>query len=666
MAKMFPENFPEKERDDEKISRVEPLLFDLFEKQLDDSYTVIYGKNWYLQTESNKINKNNGEIDFTIIHRIKGIIVIEAKSGSLQYLPESGKWKLEGGRKIKESPLEQAKRNRYALSQKIANAFRTYPDFPQIKYCFALALPECKYEVEFEPLDLPKDLFLDINNCSNINQWINGVYEYYNSQEESDISEFYSSIIDVITGGSIYFSSPLKNQLVSMGKIIDKLTTKQYEILDHLQEHKRANITGCAGSGKTLIAVEKAIRLSKLNQKVLLLAHNPNLVKYLLELTKDTIITVKDLCSWIYEIINQKEHPQSNWTYYQEPTKKELNLAFDILADSSEKYDAIIVDEGQDFRDEWWTIVETALKDIENSTLYIFFDDNQALLPQRAKYPIKSPPIKLLKNCRNTGEIFELVRRLHPQAPETVLELKKLGVVKYYNDINQAIVEAVRKHKIDIKSLIVLTIESEPVENSILNNTYIELKPLWIWQDVVCEYINKIFASYLYSFQKEDININTLKSNLSNYYYPSEEDIEKVVSFVRQNIEGDLRRHIIKNFGHQRKGRNIKWSSNHSKLFLTGHSQSPHVLCSFFSSKNWVDSFPKLEKIRISNNKNNEKNSLFLSTVTSYKGLESDGVILFVNNAHTVHDLDANFYVGISRAKFILYIVGDTNSFLPL
>ena len=42
-----------------------------------------------------------------------------------------------------------------------------------------------------------------------------------------------------------------------------------------------------------------------------------------------------------------------------------------------EKFDALVVDEGQDFSDIWWTALNNIIK--EDGYLYVFYDGNQSI-----------------------------------------------------------------------------------------------------------------------------------------------------------------------------------------------------------------------------------------------------------------------------------------------
>ena len=47
------------------------------------------------------------------------------------------------------------------------------------------------------------------------------------------------------------------------------------------------------------------------------------------------------------------------------------------------RYDAVIIDEGQDFDPVWWIGVEQLLKSPSEGALYIFYDDNQQIYGTR-------------------------------------------------------------------------------------------------------------------------------------------------------------------------------------------------------------------------------------------------------------------------------------------
>ena len=79
-----------------------------------------------------------------------------------------------------------------------------------------------------------------------------------------------------------------------------------------------------------------------------------------------------------------------------------LALSNEIL---DEKFDALVVDEAQDFSDDYWFAVEELLRNSGDGPLYIFIDENQALYRKHANLPVKDEPYHLTANCRNTAPI---------------------------------------------------------------------------------------------------------------------------------------------------------------------------------------------------------------------------------------------------------------------
>ena len=79
-----------------------------------------------------------------------------------------------------------------------------------------------------------------------------------------------------------------------------------------------------------------------------------------------------------------------------------LTYSLDVLP---ERYEAIICDEGQDFREEFWVPLDLLLADYERSPLYVFYDDNQNIYARASTFPIQGEPFSLTTNCRNTAPI---------------------------------------------------------------------------------------------------------------------------------------------------------------------------------------------------------------------------------------------------------------------
>jgi hypothetical protein len=441
---------------------------------------------------------------------------------------------------------------------------------------------------------------------------------------------------------SEYFSDILRQRFASTQSAINSLTNDQFQVLNILRYQRHVLVAGCAGSGKTLIAIQKALLLDKAGARTLILCHNRNLARYIDNLVQGTGITVIDFTTWVNQIIGKKEDLTDQWSNYEEPSQENITLAFDQLSRTSDRYDAILVDEGQDFRDEWWLLVEAALINPEYGILYIFCDDNQALLPHRSKYPITAPPVILSKNCRNAGEVYDVVRRFHHQSPEPSIQLKGEGLTKRWvfdigNEIS-IIKTAVQDMQqiLQLENMVVLTTEPDPIEQTLLYGSIIDLPPVKRWQDFLMNYLRTFGYPYP-TFQ------------LSDSPLPTSQDIEIVKEYalkIYSNTWGSPQK--------LREKHTWNWKETDHGFTVTGERRLAK-----FTFDDWADDLPlaQHEQLAIGNARHASSRTLPLFTVASYKGLEADGVILFAPKPDT--NLSSLVYVGASRAKLVLYIVAE-------
>jgi superfamily I DNA/RNA helicase len=81
-----------------------------------------------------------------------------------------------------------------------------------------------------------------------------------------------------------------------------------------------------------------------------------------------------------------------------------------------QKFDAIVIDEAQDFADSWWEPVLAALRDPDVGGLYVFIDEGQRVFDRQGTPPVPLVPLILDQNIRNTRQIANAFQPLvdHP------------------------------------------------------------------------------------------------------------------------------------------------------------------------------------------------------------------------------------------------------------
>jgi DNA helicase IV len=189
---------------------------------------------------------------------------------------------------------------------------------------------------------------------------------------------------------------------------IEELTRMQYNTFRAILTNKRVHIKGVAGSGKTVIATWGANALADEGKKVLYLCYNNLLASWMnhqkSNKNKFEIHSFFSFCKKTVEakgmIFQQK--PDEN-DFYE---KRAVDLTLDAIEKMSEneKYDAIFVDEAQDFQSDWWFVVESLLKDGADNHLYLFYDPKQGLYNYNSNFP-EGVLCELTQNCRNTKKI---------------------------------------------------------------------------------------------------------------------------------------------------------------------------------------------------------------------------------------------------------------------
>ncbi|KQZ57796.1 hypothetical protein ASD53_09325 [Lysobacter sp. Root559] len=114
-----------------------------------------------------------------------------------------------------------------------------------------------------------------------------------------------------------------------------------------------------------------------------------------------------------------------------------LALSNEIL---DEKYDSLVIDEAQDFSDDYWFSLEELLRDPEHGSLYIFIDENQSIYRKHANLPVQDDPYHLTVNCRNTAEIHRAgyVYYSGEQVDEPDLSGQEIEHVAAETDVDQA------------------------------------------------------------------------------------------------------------------------------------------------------------------------------------------------------------------------------------
>lgn len=372
-----------------------------------------------------------GEIDFLFLIPKGGIYILEVKGGDVKC--KDGIWYFTNrfGKSFSSTigPFNQARDAMFSLKNAIVKEYGSNHKFTKILMGFAVAFPNVVFDqhsVEYEKWQiLDKKSFED-----NFELFFQNLVQ--KSVEKNEHQHWFSrniSLPDVeglekLSGflrGDFERVRTIKDRLEEFNKRVISYTQEQYKILDSIQLNDRSIIQGSAGTGKTMIAMESAVRAASDGKKVLLTCYNRLIGEWMEKQLEEwnEKITVSSLHKFLFHLSQGFDYDKSQKDK-QDFYSKYLPLLLRDLFDKgiSEKFDKLIIDEGQDLiRDEYLELFDSLLKNgLNNGNWEIYGDfERQAIFGQKSKAEM----IELLKqrcnysnfllkmNCRNTKEIGE-------------------------------------------------------------------------------------------------------------------------------------------------------------------------------------------------------------------------------------------------------------------
>jgi len=404
VARMYPAQL----RPDTK-SPAERKLYQALAAGLPNDFYVFHSVSW--QVPDVRRGATDGEADFIVAHAQLGVLVIEVKGGQIRYPVRTGQWY--SGEFPIQDPFEQAKTNKYSLLRLL----KEHPFWKErwLSIGHTVAFPDIVVTQRLR-LDAPREIVLDTRELTNLQSWVQAATAYWRGQAQA-----FESLGEQGVRLLVDLLSPSWDLQLRLGAIIQaeqeeiqRLTEEQFYILDLLGRTRRAAIGGCAGSGKTTLAVEKAIRLARQGTRVLLTCYNRFLAEYLarsLEPVSGVEVASfhKLALDWCRRAGLISDRVSFDSTFFTDTLPDMLVQAADRLGAS---YDALIVDESQDFHANWWLPLQCLLHDPDQGFLYAFYDDNQNLYRQEG-IAAELAPFSLTRNLRNTRAIHRTVAQFY-------------------------------------------------------------------------------------------------------------------------------------------------------------------------------------------------------------------------------------------------------------
>lgn len=417
MPKIYPE-LSESQLDD-LPSRAEAKVYRAFRDELSEDYVVFFQVGWILLREEGEAK--DGETDFLICHPDLGYICVEVKGGGIGFDATAATWfslDRHHQKHVINNPISQALRAKYSIRSKL-NEHQNWRalSLERVLRGHAVFFPDIGDPNAVSRPDMPATLIGYAKSLRDPKAWVDGVFAYWKNDAKSftPIGRRGLEVLRQIFARSFSVPPLVSVRLAEQEARRVVLTKDQMRVLDFLRSHRRVAVSGGAGTGKTLLALEKARRLASEGFRVLLTCYNRLLADHLSALCKGIenldVMSFHQLCYRQVEKASRESGrdlvAEAKITYpgkghYEVQLPNALAYSLEVLPD---RYEAIVCDEGQDFREEFWVPLELLLADFDSSPMYVFYDDNQNLYARASTFPIRDEPFTLTTNCRNTVPI---------------------------------------------------------------------------------------------------------------------------------------------------------------------------------------------------------------------------------------------------------------------
>lgn len=441
---------------------LEDVIFESL-KKLDDEYYVFHS---FSITNVSKDILYESETDFIIFNQNKGILCIEAKAGEIKFA--KGRWKYQSGREMShDGPYNQAAMNKWKIKKYIENSnFKGIANKCKILHAVWFPSITKKYLNNINlPSESDKNITLTQSDLDNPSKKIESIFKINipNRMKTNLTKEDSFRLINFVLCPSFNLFPSIKSKGNLKEIIFNRLLKEQSNVLNYLVDQKTALINGAAGTGKTMIAIEKAKRNSSEGYNVLFLCYNKKLKEYLEQnyvFDNVSYYTIDGLAC---------KYSNSSQPNYDILESELIGMAIK----NTFPYDHIIIDEGQDFGKE--NIEESniisILKDIitekKDGTFYIFYDKLQMVQSKKLPNYILDADCKLTlyKNCRNTIKIAETSMSTLEKKQLLMAEFSIHGdnpnihFIKDINKLNEYIKEILKKISSD--DIIILTCKTE-------------------------------------------------------------------------------------------------------------------------------------------------------------------------------------------------------------
>jgi hypothetical protein len=435
-------------------------------RALPDEVTVIHSFRWLHPGQHRSTNAQvgaQGEGDFVLFDPRRGVMVIEVKGGDIWC--ERGEWRQQNRRTGTINaifPEEQARATVHRIREEIQSRV---PAAQSLLFRHAVWFPDGMPHRENLPMYCPSEIVLDEEDVGRPAAAIDRAFAFWHKAlpGRGGVAEKAARTVLEALAPSFSLVPSVRRSVDEREAQLVQLTHEQAKVMHFLDEQRHAAVHGAAGTGKTMVALEKARRLASPAEPVLFLCYNSALQSHLQAHHAYPNVRFATFHGFARELIGPSGSLEA----------VEQALLGHLVDDGPIPYEHLIVDEGQDFEAEWLEYLGHRFRE---GVFYVFYDRHQ--LVQGGDLPwLETVPCRLIlsRNCRNTDPIARVAYRAAGLSISPNLGVSgprpTLHVVDSSADaasLTQALLEAAcTKMKAAPHDLAALTLETLPPQSAL-------------------------------------------------------------------------------------------------------------------------------------------------------------------------------------------------------
>jgi hypothetical protein len=388
----------------EYASTAERVVADALCKQMRDTDRM-----WPNQRVTD--HRKDAEIDLFVALTGAGFVAVEVKGGQVSYDGNEWTQTSQTGERRRIDPVKQAREGMYQLRDYVENDPR-WGSRRRVRWAHAVVFPFTALPDDFALPDCPRYMAFGRDDLNGLADGLAAIALAQSGDARTPAHDDVEVLGEILHGRG-FPQADVLGEAAERDAFAEHLTEQQALLLQVSKLVGRMEIRGGAGSGKTWLALEQARRLQGDGERVALVCYSRGLAAYFQRVTdtwprryRPAYVGTFHGLGTDYWGVAPSPAGDDDSEYWEErlPTEMaEIARSFSL----GKRFDAVVVDEAQDFADLWWPAVLAALKDEGTGRLSIFSDEGQRVFARFGGMPECQAVFVLEHNLRNTRQIAD-------------------------------------------------------------------------------------------------------------------------------------------------------------------------------------------------------------------------------------------------------------------